>query len=214
MFMDQLRRLSLAAALSSVLATVPASAAEVSEISAEDYHGAIYFQQALEHPAVQAKKTRKAQVEAVARDLKWPAKKLQAAVDEVEALGGDALELAKKALERGFEGTRVKGRVLDLNFDASKSDHVVLYLRFRGSNAKDALKDASTIAAVVSKEAPLVTTLSLAGIHPRAEASSTDPVWSAKIGRESMSRVQLNRIEDYADRLYKNLFEGVTEKPF
>jgi hypothetical protein len=108
----------------------------------------------------------------------------------------------------------VEGRVLDVVLNADEPKHVVLYLRFRGSTAKDAVKDASAIAAAVATSAPLVTTLSLAAIHPKAAPTSTDPVWSAKIGRESMSRIQPARIEDYAERLYRKLFEGVTERPF
>jgi hypothetical protein len=195
---------------------LPASAfaTDVSEISADDYYAAAYFKQALEHPQVAKQKTRKKQIAVVARDLRWKANKLTKAIDKVESLEGDPIDLATNAIKSGMSGSRVDGRVLDVLINAEEPKHVVVYIRFQGSSSKDVIKDASTIASVVASKVPFVSTLSLSAIHPKAAKDSKTSVWSAKIGRPAMTRIQESRIDDYADRLYKGLFEGVEERPF
>jgi hypothetical protein len=39
-------------------------------------------------------------------------------------------------------------------------------------------------------------------------------VWKAKISAQSMAKIQKARIDDYGDRLYRGLFEGVEEQKF
>lgn len=210
--MIRLRDLALTFGLA--LAPATALATNLGEITAEDYYGAAYFKQAQEHPQVQKAGDKKKQVAMVAKDLKWQPKKLEAAIEKVDGLSGEPVALAKDALKSGFEASRVKGRVLDILINDQEPKHVVVYVRWQASTGKDVVKEAATIASVVAKEAPMISTLSLAAIHPKAAADSKDPVWSAKIGSVSMGRIQANRIDDYADRLYKNLFEGVEAKPF
>lgn len=205
----------------SVLSTVfvlglaaPANAADVSGITAQDYYAAAYFQSAQEHPQIKAANSKKKQIALVARDIKMKPKEIEAALAKVESAGGDVIELAQEAVKSACESGRLKGRVLDVFINSEEPKHVVMYVRWQGSKGADAVKDASTLAAIVAKEAPLVSTLSLAAIHPKAAKSSKEPVWSAKIGSAAMSRIQEKRIDDYADRLYKSLFEGIEEKPF
>lgn len=202
-----------------VSAAATASATEVGDITADEYWGAAYFKQALEHPQVAKQKSRRRQIALVARDMrrmdrKWNRKRLMRAIDKVDDLGGDPIELATEAIRKGFDGTRVGGRVLDVLINADEPKHVVVYVRWQGSSSKEVIKDAATIAHVVSDQAPLVSTLSLSAIHPKAPKTSKQSVWSGKIGRDAMKRIEDKRIEDYADRLYKRLFEGVEEKPF
>ncbi len=205
------------AAASFVLTTAlaaNASATDVSEISADDYYGAAYFKQALDHPKVAKQTSRNRQIAVVARDIHWQPKKLSKAIDKVDGLAGDPIDLAASAIKHGVSGTRVAGRVLDVLINADEPKHVVVYIRFQGSTAKDVVKDASTIASVVARKVPFVSTLSLSAIHPKAPKDSKTSVWSAKIGRMAMTRIESNRIDDYAERLYKGLFEGVEERPF
>ena len=61
---------------------------------------------------------------------------------------------------------------------------------------------------------PLVSTLSLAAIHPKAKEDSKTPVWSAKIGTEAAARISESRIDSYADRMYARLFEDVKKKHY
>lgn len=206
-------------AVSVVLATAfsvagVARAAEISEISADEYYGATYFKNALEHPQIAKQKSRSRQIRMVARDIRWKSRRLTNAVDKLDSLEGDPIELAKKAVLTALDKTRVKGRILDVLINAQEPKHVVMYIRWRGSRGKDAVKEASTIALTVGKATPLVSTLSLAAIHPKAPPTSTRAVWQAKIASSAMGNIRESRIEDYADRLYARLFEDVKSLPF
>lgn len=193
----------------------PAWATEVSEITQEDFLGAYYFKNALEHPEVAKIEDRTRQIYRVARDLGWKSAKLQAAVDKVDALEGDLVELAQKAIMDGFRGTRLEGQVLDVLINAQEPKHAVVYIRWRGSHSRDIIKEAATIGHVVHQKAPFISTASIAVIHPKAPGEVKDErytMWSAKLGHSSMSRINPDRIEDYADRLYKSMFENVKAK--
>ena len=202
----------LTAALS--LSGSAAFASEISEISAEDFYGAAYFKSALEHPQVAKQKNRKRQIRMVARDLRWKSKKLTQAIEKLDGLEGDPIALAKEAVLASLEKTRVKGRVLDVLINADEPKHVVMYIRWRGSRGKNAVKEAATIASAVGTAAPLISTLSLAAIHPKAAPTSTRAVWQGKIASSAMGNIRESRIEDYADRLYARLFEDVKSLPF
>lgn len=204
----------IALVLSLTALGAPAGASEVSQISKEDYFAAAYYKQALEDPRIQKIKAESKRMAAVAKDIRMKPKELKSALEKVDGLGGDPAELAVSAIKQSLEQTRLKGRVLDVLFNTEEPKHVVVYVRWRGSNTKDVVKEASEIAHAVSAEAPFVSTLSLAAIPPKAATSSREAVWSAKIGGDRMSSIQPKRIDDYADRLYARLFEVVDNKPF
>lgn len=201
-----------------LLFAAPALAADISEISKEDYHGYAYYQEALEHPKIAKQKSERKKISMIARDLGWRGKKgrkrLQAAIEKVESLGGSADSLAQKLIEDELAKTRVKGRVLRVTVDARASDHVVAYIRWRGSKGKEAVKEASEIAHTVAAKVPMVSTISLGAIHPKAADDAKKLVWSAKIAADAAINISPTRIDGYADRLYKRLFEEVTELPF
>ncbi|HJL40036.1 MAG TPA: hypothetical protein RMG48_01920 [Myxococcales bacterium LLY-WYZ-16_1] len=203
----------LAGLLFTVGALRTAAAAELTEITVEDFHGAAYFENALEYPEVAKLPNRRARIRRVARDMGWPPARLAAAVDKVGSLGSDPVELAQKAIEEGFKGTMLEGRILQVLINADEPKHVIAYIRWRGSHKVDVVKEASTVAHVVHKQAPFISTASIAAIHPKAPANTKQTVWSAKIGHSSMARIQPSRIETYADRLYARLFENVDDKP-
>jgi hypothetical protein len=193
-----------------------AAAADLSQVTASDYYAAAYFKGALENPKI-AKLGRSAQINAVAHDLKLKPKNLKDAIEKVEALCGEPEEIGKvaeKAIKGGAAGTRVKDRLLDVLLNIDEPKHVVAYVRWRASGSKEVVKEAEAIASLIAETAPLVSTLSLAAIHPKAGDDSKDAVWSGKISSASMKKIQKSRIDDYGDRLYKGLFEGVEEKTF
>jgi hypothetical protein len=213
-FSSMFKRLLFALAL--VSPTVAHASPDVSAITADDFRAAAYFKEASEHPEISKLKSKKAQIAAVARDLKMDSKKLEKALAKVESIG-DPEEVAKKVeeiIKGAAEDSRVKGHVLDVLVNAEEPKHVVLYVRWQASNAKDVVKEASTIANLVAERTPLISTLSLAAIHPKADVSSKDAVWSGKISSQSMAKIQKARIDEYGDRLYKGLFEGVEEQKF
>ncbi|MCB9654977.1 MAG: hypothetical protein H6729_12695 [Deltaproteobacteria bacterium] len=192
------------------ISTRSSFAADITEITPEDYFGATYYRQALEHPQIQKARSEDRRVGLVARDIGWKKRNLLASIKKVAALGGDPLELAKAGLETEFASSRARGRILATLMSDEEPKHVVLYVRFQAERAEDVVKDAAAIAAVVARAAPFVSTLSLAAIAPRADVTSKTAFWSAKISRGSMARIQERRIEDYAERLYAGLFEGTT----
>lgn len=202
-------------ALASLAVGPEASASELSTLTRQDYYGGAYYRTALEHPTIQKIKSDGKRLARVAKDLGWKPKQLKEAVEKYDAIEGDIEALATGAIKAALDKTGLKGRVLDVLINTSEPKHVVVYVRWRGNVSVDMVKEASTIAYEVSQATPFVSTLSLAAIHPKADAASKEPVWSGKIGFESMGRIQPKRIDDgSADRLYARLFEGVESKLF
>lgn len=191
-----------------------AAAGDISEITAKEFYAAAYYKQAMDDPRIQKIKREKSRLKKIARSIKIKPKMLTEALEKVGALNGEASELATAAIKSGFAGTRVEGRVLQVFLNTSEPKHVIAYVKFRGKSAGDAVKDAAMIANVVATKAPLVSTLSLSAIHPKAAESSKKSVWAAKISADRMANINPKRIDDYADRLYKRLFEIVESRPF
>ena len=189
-------------------------ATEISEISSKEYYAAKYYAEALEDDRIKKLKTESKRIKKIARSIKMKPKALKLAIEKVEGLTGKASDMAKTAIMGGFAGTRVAGRVLDVLINDSEPKHVIAYVRFQAKSSREVIKDASMIANIVSTKAPLVSTLSLSAIHPKAQKTSTKSVWSAKIGSDRMSNINPKRIEDYAERMYKRLFEVVDSRPF
>ena len=203
-----------AAALTMSFAAQTTHANEISEISAKEFYAAKYYADALEDKRIQKIKSDAKKMQKIARSIKMKVSELKAALEKVDALSGKPSELAKSAIESGFGDTRVKGRVLDVLINDSEPKHVVAYIRFQAKSSREVIKDASTIANIVHAKAPLVSTLSLSAIHPKAAKTSKTSVWSAKIGSDRMQNINPKRIEAYAERMYKRLFEVVDSKPF
>lgn len=201
-----------------VLCAVPAQASDISEVSKDDFHGYSYYQTSLEHPKIAKVSSEKKKIQLIARDLGWRGKKgekrLTAAIEKVEGLGGSADVVAKKFLESELNRGRIKGHLLRVTIDTRVSDHVVAYIRWRGSKGRDAVKEASEIASIVANKVPMVSTISLGAIHPKASEDAEKLVWSAKISAHSAANISPDRIDDYAERLYTRLFEEVTALPF
>jgi hypothetical protein len=189
----------------------PVAARAEGQLDQKEFHAVTYYKTAIDHPQVQKLKSEKARVAAIAKDIKMSPKDLEKALEKAASLGGEPSQLAGQAIRGALDGLRVKGRVLDVSFNVDEPKHVVAYVRWTGSKAADVLKEASEIAYTVKAEAPFVSTLSLAAMPP---SGGDQAVWSAKIGAEPMSKIQLKRIEDYAERLYVRLFEVVDNKPF
>jgi len=212
--MKKTMRRTMTLALGLWLIPVLAQALEVSELRKDDVQGFGYFQNALSFEEVKKLPNRTAQIRRVARDMGWKSTRLQTAIERYESIGGDVMELAAEAAKEALEQSRVKGRVVSVEIDDSNESHVVAYVRWRGTSSKEVIKDASSIAHAINEATPFVSTVSLAAIHPKAPETTKRTVWQGKVGDVAMARIQPNRIEDYADRLYKRMFEDVKELPF
>ncbi|MEM1025574.1 MAG: hypothetical protein AAGD10_16030 [Myxococcota bacterium] len=212
--MTKTNRRTMTLALGLWLTPHLAQALEVSELQKEDIQGFGYFRNALSFDEVQQLPSRTAQIRRVARDMGWKSTRLQSAIERYESIEGDVMALAAEAAKQALEASRVKGRVVSVEFDDSNESHVVAYIRWRGTSSKEVIKDASSIAHAINEATPFVSTVSLAAIHPKAKETSKRNVWEGKVGDVAMARIQPDRIEDYADRLYKRMFEDVKELPF
>jgi DNA-binding phage protein len=208
------RRLSRVAVVSVALLGLPALAADSPKLTKDEFYAAAYYKQAIENPTIQKIKQENGKISAIARDIKMKPDQLKKAIEKVNALGGDPTELAVSAVKSALGSGRVKGRLIDVLINAEEPKHVVLYIRWTASSAQNVIKEAAEIAYTVASEAPFVSTLSLAANHPRSAPDAKDVVWSAKIGADRMGNIQPKRIDDYADRMYKPLFEVVDNKPF
>jgi len=205
------------ASLTLALLLAPAAlaiASETKSISKDEYYAAAYYKTALEHPAIAKLKSDEAKLKAVGKDIKMPPKKLEEAIAKVNGLGGDPGEMAAASIKSALSSGRMKGKVLDVLLNTEEPKHVVAYVRWQGTSAKDVVKEASEIAHAVSTEAPFVSTLSLAAIPPTASKDSREAVWSAKIAAARMTNIQPKRIDEYAASMYSRLFEIVDNKPF
>lgn len=204
------------AALSAALMSqsFEAQATDISEVSSKEFFAAKYYQTAIEDERIKKIKKESRRIRKIARSIGMKSKQLKIAIEKVEGLDGKPSELAASAIKSGFKDTRVFGRVLDVLINDSEPKHVVAYIRFQAKSSRELIKDAASIAKVVATKAPLVSTISLAAIHPKAKKTSTKSVWSAKIASERAANINTKRIEDYAERLYKRLFEIVDSKPF
>lgn len=203
-----------------LLFAAPAGAADISEITKQDYNGYGWYVLKRDDPEFAKYKSDSKKMRMIARKIPgWPSgrkgmKVLKSAIEKVESLDGAADNLAQKLIEGELSKGRVAGRVLKVTIDASTPDHVVAYVRWRGSKGKEAVKEASEIAHTVAAKVPMVSTISLGAIHPKAADDAKKLVWSAKIAADAAINISPSRIDGYADRLYKRLFEEVTELPF
>ena len=191
-----------------------ADATEISEVSSTEYYAAKYYQDAIEDERIKKIKKESRRLKKIARSIGINTKELKIAIEKFEGLTGKASELATKSIRGGIKGSRVDGRVLDVLINDSEPKHVVAYVRFQAVSSREVIKEAATIANIVSTKAPLVSTISLSAIHPKAAKTSTKSVWSAKIAGDRAANINPKRIEDYAERMYKRLFEIVDSKPF
>jgi len=144
-----IRQLLPLAALTLMLTAGPAWGATVKDLTAEDYYGYGYFQNALAYPEVAKLDTRARQIRVVAKDMGWSSAKLTAAIEKVESLGEAPLEQAEAAIKGSFGDSRVRGRVFDLSLDDDEPKLVVAYVRLKGTTSRDVIKDASAVAHAV-----------------------------------------------------------------
>lgn len=208
---DLTRCSAMAAAVVLTLAVgaLDANATEIGDVSKEEFFAASYYEQALADDRIKKIKQENARINKIAKSIKLSSKKLRAAIDKVGGLDGDPTKLATAAINDGFKGSRVEGRVITVLINASEPKHVVAYVRFHAKKAPDVVKDASTIAHIVASKTPFVSTVSLSAVHPAAPRDSRKSMWGAKISVDRAVNIRPDRIEDYADRLYKRLFEVV-----
>ena len=210
-------RFGLPASLSLTLAAAfllssqtPARAA--SDLTEEDFFLYCGYLDTLEQPDV-AKLKGDARDKKVAALAKVPVKKLQASVGKGAKVGPTCAEIGKK-LEANAKvalDEALPGRVDHFELDYSDAHHVVGIVRWLGGEKKNLAAEASLVAFVLAREAPIVRTIALRAVDPRAADRTVDGArwFDAKISHSNAARIERDRIGDYAEPRYVRLFDGV-----
>jgi hypothetical protein len=122
-------------------------------------------------------------------------------------LMGFVVTTTAQAKKMTFSDSRVEGKILQIDFDSSNKEHIIMYIKWMPDKERDVIIDASTIAMIVSQNFPDVSTLSLCAVSNAATPTNALIInWHGVIDREAMLRINGQRIKDYAKKLYKPLF--------
>ncbi len=206
------RRLSLLAvvALSSyTLSSSPAAAAV--DLDEEGFRLYCGYLDALSDPKVQKMAPAKRD-KAIAAKAKIAPKKLTEAVKKGEVAGATCDEIgkrakadAKKALDQALPG-----RIQFFEIDDSDPTHVVASVRWLGIDKKKAFDEAALIAFAIAHEAPIVKTIAIRAVDPgAADHTADEAIWlEARITRQIALRIQKDKIVDYGQSRYRQLFDG------
>jgi hypothetical protein len=130
-------------------------------------------------------------------------KAIQKGTQESPTLVQNASQKIRQAIQRAEVGMRV----LEVEVDASHG-HVVAGVQWRCVDVHDTDKDAAYIAWGVAQSEPLVQTLAL-----WCTDTSGVKMFSAKIGRSAMEKIQVESIERFASSRLIRLFETVQRGP-
>jgi hypothetical protein len=195
--------------LAAVLAALPAAAAV--DLDEEGYRLYCGYLDALEQPAIQKLSGKKKDAQ-IAKMAKVSPKKLLEAVSKGEVAGATCDEVAKRVKKDAKTAldAALPGRIQFFEIDETDPSHVVASVRWLGVDQKKLFDEASLIAFVLSREAPIVKTIAIRAVDPQAKDSTADEaIWlEARITRMIALRIQKEKIADYAQSRYKQLFDG------
>jgi hypothetical protein len=207
------------AALCSFTLALPSGAKIEPELTRDDFYLYCGYLTELENPKIAKIRSKKAQNKKIARRAKVGVKKLQAAVAKGEQVGATCDEIGKKYESEAMDALKSQkafaGRVMMKQFyvDWSTPDHVVIGVTWNGGDKKKLVQEASLLASVLVEAAPIAKTIALRAVNPRAPDKTKDEAiwWEAKISSDRATRIDRERIEDFADRRYIRLFDGVKD---
>lgn len=199
----------LVATLAAPLSSAPARAADLVE---EDFRVYCGYLDAMEDPKLQKLKPKVRDLR-IAKMAKMTPKKLRVAVQKGQAAGATCDEIGKK-FEAGLTQslhTALPGRIDLFVLDWGDPSHVVAAVRWKGGDKQQLEEEAATLAHLLATEAPIVRTIAVRGVDPLAkDRESDDAVWfEGKINRQRATRIDKERIKDFADTRYIRLFDNV-----
>lgn len=204
-------RPTLVLAALALAAVTAGPAAAVVDLDEEGFRLYCGYLDALEQPAIQ-KLSGKKRDAAIAKMAKVPPKKLTEAVKKGEVAGSTCDEIGKRVKQDAKTAldAALPGRIQFFEIDETDPSHVVASVRWLGVDSKKLYHEASLIAFVLSREAPIVKTIAIRAVDPQAKDSTADEaVWlEARITRMIATRIQKDKIVDYAESRYKQLFDG------
>jgi hypothetical protein len=145
----------------------------------------------------------KAKVKKIARSLGVSGKQLQAAIDKVEPLIDSLQADSEKAIRAALDQTSLKKVILKVEVNL-ETEHAVAFVKWRCGDPRDHDKEAAYVAWAVSEGADVVKLLGLWCVN-----SIDTKLFSGKIARPALGRVNKSGIERFASSRYIRLFEDI-----
>jgi hypothetical protein len=197
-------------ALALPLVGTPALAAP--DLDEEDFRVYCGYLDALTDDKVQKLKPKQRE-ERIAKMAKLSPKTLMASVKKGEAVGATCEEIGKQyeeSLKKSL-AEAMPGRIDLFVLDWDDPSHVLAYVRWKGADKQQLEEEAALLAYSLATVAPIIRTIAVRGVDPTAaDRESDEAVWfEAKINRQRASRIEKERIKDFADTRYIRLFDNV-----
>ncbi len=200
----------LAFALALPLVSAPALAAP--DLEEEDFRVYCGYLDALEDEKVKKLKPKQRE-QRIAKMAKMAPKKLAASVKKGQEVGATCDEIGKHYEEKLKKSLAevMPGRIDLFVFDWDDPSHVVAAVRWKGGDKQQLEEEAALLALTLATGAPIIRTIAVRGVNPlAADRESDDAVWfEGKINRQRASRIEKERIKDFADTRYIRLFDNV-----
>ncbi len=194
-----MRRLILAA----VLAPTFALAQGAADMTADEFKMYRQWQKAMNDPRVQKMKP-ESRNGAIAKDAKFKLKEMEAAVAKGEA-AGDLKAGCESAIKQGLSGTDLGSRLGTIEVDTSEP-HAVAYVQWMNADQKQLEEEAALAAVNTAKACPLLSTIQ---VWAQDQSAPKTRVFQALISQTAASRINPDRIKDFADTRFIRLFENV-----
>jgi len=145
----------------------------------------------------------KAKIKKIARSLGVSGKQLQAAIDKLDPLIGTLQADTEKAIRAALDQTPLKKVILKVEVNL-ETEHAVAFIKWRCGDPRDHDKEGAYVAWAVSEGGEVVKLLGLWCVN-----SIDTKLFSGKIARPALGRVNKSGIERFASSRYIRLFEDV-----
>ena len=144
-----------------------------------------------------------AKLKKIARSLGVSSKQLRAAIDKVEPLVGTLQAETEKAIRATLDQTPLKKVVLKVEVNL-ETEHAVAFIKWRCGDPRDHDKEAAYVAWAVADGGPVIKLLGLWCVN-----AIDTKLFSGKIARPALGRVNKSGIERFASSRSIRLFEDI-----
>jgi hypothetical protein len=190
-------------ALALVLSSAPAFAVEPLGLTEDEFKMYRHYTIALTDARVQAMKPDK-RVPAIAKDGGFKPKDLESAIQKGEA-AGDLKAKCEANLKDVFAAGQLAGRTGRLEVDTDAA-HAVAYVQWFNEEPKNLPVEASFAAARAAEACPIASTIT---VWAQDKASPKVRVFQALISSTGARRINVDKVQDFAETRYMKLFEKV-----
>jgi hypothetical protein len=198
-------RMPLLIVLSSCLCTTVARA-EGPAIQPEEYSLYVMWTDSREDARLQ-KLGEDARIKKVAQSLGVSAKELKRVIDKVEPAMPSLKADLDKAVRGAVAQTPLAKQLISVEVN-TETEHVVVMIKWRCGDPRDWDKEASLVAWATAAGGPVTKILGLWCVN-----ELDTKLFSAKIGRPGMDRIDKAAVDRFASSRYIKLFEEVKRGP-